>query len=412
MKAIRIDPGMFVPQFASTKAAIDGVIADLLRWKADAAFVFAYSPIFGAYYKTAVRQAWGTSFLKNDDFLRKFAKAASAKGLKVVASYRLNHYEGAPALGGTAPVPFRPEWRMRIQRQVNGVHAPYLFHGYGVPIHPLSPYARSADLTFADWFQMLVTEAAAIPGLHGLEACEGNVAEGAEGPGDMPDFHPDALASFRLQFPGIAPGGPEWRHDRSAGLTELHARLRKAAHDRGLKAYVIHDLPASNDSLHAQTKALAAGTAPANELERRLELFHLGTYADLTGFDWPAIQQAGYDHHIVSAIWQQRRQDACALGFAPALFSPQWPAVAAQRFRQATGAASVMSHVEITPWPASGANCPRLAPTAHQVEATIKQARANSSGVTIYSYDQLKQKNAQGKWVDNAYATAVRNAFV
>lgn len=385
VKAIRIDPGMFSGVFPSADAAVQGVVDDLVRWKADTAFVFAYSPIYGAYYSTSYPGAWGTSFLAAQNFLPKFVTAAKAKNIKVVASYRMNHYQGAPGAD------FHPEWRMLAQGNGSLPRPTYSWNGYGVPINPLSAYAKGVGgKGFADWFQGLLEDAKTRhPGLFGLEACEGNVAESFEEGATMPDFHPDALADFSSKNPGKPFGGPEWRKHRAAGLTELHRRL-KAVCGTTHKAFVIHDLPCA-----------AAQTT----------LRDPDGYAAGCGFDWRAIAALGFDGLILSAIWQQRQQDACEDGGDPSKFNPAWTGAAAAQFKALFPSANRYIHVEATRFPSFHQNkCPAT-PKPDELYDAIVQGLKNSSGVTLYSYDQLRRKNAAGKFVDNGYAVAVQEAF-
>lgn len=373
-KAIRVDPGMFYGAYQTADLAVAGVLKDAQHWGANTIFVFAFSPVYGAYYPAQHPGSWKNSDFGDGNFLGKLTHAANAVGVKVVASIHLNWFEKLAAA--------HPDWVALRQDLTKYSTRPF---GEAHPIYNLSAHVPA----FGDWLEGLLNDLVQrVPGLHGLEACEATVAESAEQGQGMPDFHPLAKSSFLVAHPGhtFAPSDPLWASHRSAALTNLHRRLKKVADTHGMTSYAIHDLSTQDGSEWLTTSL---------------------DYANGCGFDWDALVAAGFTP-ILSAIWQQRAfENQTAVPPKPFHYLPIWTASAAQQWATRYPAANRMLHVEVTPW--IGAH-PKVTPTPDQFGEALGFALSGSQGTTVYSYDQLKVKESH-PYKDNAYADALRSVY-
>lgn len=358
-KAVRIDPGMFYPHYTSAAAATQHVLADLHRWGANTAFIFAASPIYGPYYQTqhpnlgkSTRFPGPDSYLRGENFLAVFANAAQRMGIRVIASFRMNQYQRLAEAN--------PTWRSRVK------DGDYVTRIYGDAnwLWPLSAHVPGYRQWFGDMLQDVLIR---IPELSGLDACEGNVAEGAEEGDGMPDR--------RLAIPGPV-GSQNWREARADAMTELHSILLQAC--AGRESHFVHDLSVRKVG---QQWNLTPGKA----------------YAAGCGFDFDDIVGLGYTHPCLSAIWQQRE------GEYPGNFGPQFTANAADEFGHRYPGRTLLTHVEAT-------NFAGIRPNPVQFGQAVKLALAHSSGVTVYSYDQMKEVKG-GAYVDSAYGTQLAAAF-
>jgi len=370
VKGLRVDPG-YLFNASTTDAIAKKVVADCKKLNVNTIFLMAFSPFYGAYYYTPWAGSWpqvdfGSTVEKN--FIGKLLPAAHAAGLSVVASFRMNLYEKIPGVS--------TDWNV-----LRKDHAPYT-----VPLDGThSTVQRCAwHPKFRTWFSQLLNDFVSLyPAIDGLEACEGSVAQAFESGVTEPDYNAFALADFQRKHPGANPSETVWKRHRSEGLIGLHEILLHAT--RRLpkaKAYVIHDLVTS-----------PFDAAP---------LMDPDVYADFCGFDWRGIASLGYDFLVQGAIWQQREQNARALGSPPGKFAPQWTGAAVKHFGtlMTSLSAARMAHVEVTPFPP-------VTPTPAQFADALKLAFNGSQGTTVYSYHQLYDSHG----AENAYAAVLKEIY-
>ncbi|AIE84761.1 hypothetical protein [Fimbriimonas ginsengisoli] len=356
MKGLRVDPGFLPLEMLDPAVSVPRIVADCKRWGVDTIFVFAFSPVFGAFYFTELPGAWRQQDLaasKEKNFLPKLIAAAHAQGIKVVASFRLNQYERI----ATA----HPDWRVLRK---NG--QPYEVDLGGIKGHPLSAWHPG----YRAWFSSLMHDVVTLcRDLDGLEACEGTVAEGMEHGDVAPDYNAAALADFNRKHPGAPEGDLLWKRHRAEGMTGLHEILLHASQrlPQG-QSYAIHDL--------------------VTERFDSLNLMNPDTYADECGFDFKGIASLGYDRMIQGAIWQQREQNARLLGKS-GVFTPQWTDNAVKGFAGIfpTGKPILHAHVEVTPFLAGSTVV--VTPQPADFEKALGLALAGTQGSTVYSYHQL-----------------------
>ena len=298
------------------------------------------------------RIAGPDSYLRAENFLAVFANAAQAAGIRVIASFRMNQYQRCAEAN--------PTWRSQTAQ------GDYITRIYGDAnwLWPISAHSSA----YRAWFRgMLEDVLARIPELAGLDACEGNVAEAGEEGAGMPDR--------RLTQPTPI-GSTDWREARSAAMTDLHATLLDVC--AGRESHVVHDLSVRQTNGHWN---LTPGQA----------------YAASCGFDWDNVIGLGYTHACLSAIWQQRAAEF------PGNFSPASTAEFARQFAERYPGVTTLTHVEATRFG-------NIRPTPPQFGESVRKALVASDGVTVYSYDQLKEVR-NGSYVDSAYGTAFKSAL-
>jgi hypothetical protein len=344
VRGLRVDPGNLygLPGYNPATAA-QTLVDDAAGSGANTLFLFAYSPTFGAFYKTSYPDTEVEKGLGSLDFLRQVLDRAHAKGLRVVAALPVNNFKSAWTR--------HADWRSKTRD--------------GKDYQPdRDSYLLSAwNDGFRGWLKGFADDLLTrYPDVDGVDAVEGVVDLKWDG---QPDFNPDATRKFRALYPTDPFEGPKWRQFRAAGLTDLHMTLAGAAHARKKKAFVVQTLAARPDG----------------------SLMGFGDVRDGSGFDFDGVMDlaAGGRPDFVAAelIWQQWR---AATGNP--VFTPDWTGTAARDcVRRAGGRVVPLVHVEVTPFPPEK---PTVVPTAEEFERSLKHAVSSGGGATVYEYTLIK----------------------
>ena len=205
-------------EYKVTRAA-NQVVEDTIRAGFNAIFVIAYSPTYGAYYRTEYRHSETETGFGSLNILNVLIDAAhkSTPPLEVIASFHVNNFKSVYCE--------QPEWR---EKKDDGTDYQ---HPRGTPLSPYHPEYR-------EWFKGLLQDFLTIhPQIDGLEAFEGYVDY--EGGVDA-DFNTAAIEDFRLKYGGNEPlKGEKWREHRAQGLTELHRILFEVAKQNHKKSFAV-----------------------------------------------------------------------------------------------------------------------------------------------------------------------------
>ncbi len=374
LKGLRVDPGYMTLTVPDPLVAAKAVIHDCLNYGVNTIFVFAFSPVYGAYYFTNYLGSWphpkyGANASNN--FLGQLIPLAHQNGLKVVASFLMNQYQNIAQA--------HPAWRM-----LRGNGQPYQVAIGNDIVTPLCAWHPD----YRTWFQGLITDVTTrFPQLDGIEACEGNVAQGFEQDQTAPDYNPVAIQNFLTNHPGARIGDKTWKQHRADGMSGLHQLLLTAVRRLpNALAYVIN----------------GTVTSPFNTTN----LMSFDDYATGCGFDWRAVRTQGFDVVIQEAIWQQLEWNAELLGTPAGTFTPTWTSSAVGQFAtMMPGPKPVkMAHVEVTPFSIGSRIV--ITPTPAQFKIALAAALNGSQGATVYSYSQLKTNGA-----DNAYAQSLKGVY-
>jgi len=347
LKGLRVDPGRLYGFFDGTAATVQGVVNDCANAGIDTIFVFAYSHAYGAFYRTTAAGAWVEGGYGSEDFLPRLIEAAAARGLKVVATFRMNRFDQMLASNAA--------WRCKLK---SGKNYDTIFSAW--------------HSGYRSYFQSILQDCVVRnPGLAGLEACEGAVALNLEGTlSTMPDWNQAAKNAFQSLYPGGTAGSPQWLDVRALGMTELHQILFNVAKQiPNGESYAVQDLPTVNES--------------STVLRSFLD------YSRQCGYDYRGIANLRPTGMILEAIWQQRAAD-CPTS---TVFTPAWTADAGAQFVSrltATTDPKRIVHVELTPF-SGWATGKYVAPTPIEFEQSLQHAYAAGDGVTIYDYTQVKQ---------------------
>ncbi len=354
IKGVTLDPWPYGWQGLSAKVLAESLAERYARNGVNTVFFYAYNVKEGAAYWTrypgATVSEWG-----RQDLLKEVLEACHARKLRVVAWM----YSGRDRAMWTK----HPSWRERMKdgRAYNPLrlHATYF-------LCPRNPEVR-------EWYAGLLRDLAQrYPTLDGIELSEPLVNWW----GDTACYCDYCARSFASRYPGKPLGGPEWRQNRTEGLTEFMTECMGAISGQGVDAYVLTICDAWNNG--------ALLTSPRQ--------------AEESGFDLDALLDSPHPPDSVNfeVIWQQ-----WAALYGTQVFNYDWASETAQRLKnRVDGRARTIIHVEITDFgnqhmtPEKTAETIRHVMTAHPdgVECYHSAALDRKSAWTVLrrAYEELK----------------------
>ena len=350
-------------------------MADCLSYGVNTIFVYAFSPVYGRYYYSTYPEAWpNSSYGKtlSNNFLAQLLDIAHHNGIKVVASFPLNQFQGIATN--------HPDWQ-----SLNGDGTPFTTSIGPDIINQLCVWHPG----YRNWYQGLIQDVVTrYPSLDGIEACEGNVNPSMNPSPNMPDHNPAAVQAFNEIHPGAPASGDPWQQHRADGMSGLHQLFLQAAHTNpNIKTYVVNGLV----TVFAQKN-----------------LMTFQDYALLCGYDWQAVGNLGFNFAIQEAMWQQMQWNYQSLvpHPDPNFYQPGWTSQAVAEFASRPLGAGTMklAHVEVTPFVQHTPVV--ITPSPAQFQMALTLAFNGSAGTTVYSYSQLKLGAA-----DNAYGIALRTVY-
>jgi len=342
IKGVTLDPWPYGWQGLSAKVLAESLAERYARNGVNTVFFYAYNVKQGAAYWTrypgATVSEWG-----QQDLLKEVLEACHARNLRVIAWM----YSGRDRAMWTK----HPSWRERMKdgRAYNPLrlHATYF-------LCPRNPEVR-------EWYAGLLRDLAQrYPTLDGVELSEPLVNWW----GDTACYCNYCARSFASRYPDKPLGGPEWRKNRTKGLTEFMTECMGAISGQGVDAYVLTICDAWNNG---------ALLTPARQAEE-------------SGFDLDALLDSPHPPDGVNfeVIWQQ-----WAALYGTQVFNYDWASETAQRLKnRVDGRARTIIHVEITDFGNQHMTPEKTAETIRYV------MKANPDGVECYHSAALDRKSA------------------
>ena len=344
-RGLRVDPAYFYSEFQSGTPV--GTIASQVVSIAKSAgynslFVFVYSPVYGAFYKTTYPMVPVEGGFGVANITQALITAAKAQGVKVIAGFPVNNFKSVWDVN--------PTWRSKTK--AGGDYLPM------VNVYPLSAWHSS----YRAWYRGLIKNFLQLhPQVDGVESVEGQVDyfwnSGA-------DYNSVANNLFTAAFPGSTLGSANWKKHRALGMTGLHGILAEEGHLVGKKAYVVQTWSVNSSG----------------------QLLSSASISDGSGFDFDGvINQTGSakpDFLVAEFMWQQWLAE-----FGTNVFTPAWTKSAAQQLAAKTaGRITPILHVEISSFAGAKKN---VSVTDSEFIATIGAYFGTGMGIDIYDFHQL-----------------------
>jgi hypothetical protein len=349
IKGMRVDPSYLYGMAASAQAAAQLIVNDAVAMGVNTLFMYSYSPVYGAFYKTTYQYTAVENGFGIEDMLGNLITAAHAKGIKVVAWLPVNDFKQAAKA--------QPSWRAKTQTGAN--YVPYAGTFVMSAWHP----------GFRSWYKGFLTDLLThYPALDGIEAGEGQVDYNW----DMTtDYNPTATQLYKQAYPRGTVGDANWVKFRTQGMTGLHQILGTVAHQYGRKAYVVQTWSPYDD-----------GTG---------DLMSSADIAAGCGFDFDGIMNlpAPGRPDVVTGEFMYQQWAATDTDVTP--FTTAWTIQAARQFiANVAGRVTPVVHVEISDF-GTGPLTPA------DFGAALQDAYTNSTGgADFYDFYQIETDNAQG----------------
>ncbi|RYZ95701.1 MAG: hypothetical protein EOP11_24525, partial [Proteobacteria bacterium] len=306
LSGIRLDPGYIYDmpeyEFLSPAELAEFIVAEIAGGGFNTIFLYAYSPVYGAYYRTFYEATEVNRSLGFESIFPRIAGEAKRRGLSVIAVLPVNDFKQAWGE--------HPSWR--VKNRAGGDYRPDAEHHFLSPAHP----------EFQAWYAGFLKDFLRLnPEVDGLEAVEPGFDLNWNG---SVDFNPEALKQFGVRHPGAPKRGLAWEKFRSAMLTAHLARFFTLAHENLKQAFVVQTWPAKRDGSLVSSDEISQGL----------------------GFDWDAtlnLPAPGRpDWANGELIFQQWRAK-----FGGATFTPAWAQAAGRSFAKFVGGrARTILHAE------------------------------------------------------------------
>jgi len=355
LSGIRVDPGYLydMPEYDedSLRGLVEMVAEEIVAGGFNTVFLYAYSPTFGAYYRTYYPS---TSFDQTIGFQNVFPTLTQAfrrRGLRVVAVLPVNDFRQAWA--------DHPSWR--VKNADGSDYLPNLETHFLSVGHP----------AFQEWFKGFLEDFLRTnPNVDGLEALEPGFDLDWTG---RVDYNAEVLKEYKARYPKM-PKGKSWQVFRAALLTEHLGRFSTLAHRYGKESYLVQSWAVRRNGTLMSNEDIRAGL----------------------GLDWDGIlnlpQTARPDWVNVELIHQQWRAQ-----YGAKLFAPAWTSHATRAFTAfVAGRARTIVHAEYSEFKSKyGTYAASLA----EVQAALAEAPALTEGQDVYGYHLWRalREAAQGR---------------
>lgn len=349
LRALRIDPSYFYALYPgqSTDFVVNDVITTAKKAGVNTLYLYAYSPVHGAFYKTDYPMTEvEIKFGEEDIFLKLLAKAKST-GLKVIAVIPANDFREVWLANSS--------WR---SKKADGTD--------------YQPFDRSHLLSawhpdYRIWFKGFIIDVLKrLPGIYALELVEPTVDCFWTGESD---YNPAATQEFLKRYPKGQLGDANWRKVRALGITQLVSLMSTLAHQNKTLSGVVQTWPAQRD-----------GNLHTSEFVR-----------DQVGFDFDGVLNLKgtekVDLIVGEFLWQQWLAE-----YGETHFKPAWTQKVANKFISFVGKRSTpILHVEISPWYGQFS---AVTPTVDEFKDTLKVIRNIGVGIDVYDQSQIQTRNA------------------
>lgn len=350
--SIRLDPGRLYELYDFSRhdmsVVAETVAQDIASSGFSRVFVFAYSPLYGAFFQTKYPQTEVENFLGQGNFLKLFVSAAQNRKLDIVFSIPINNYE--------TPWTLNPHWRVKNSS------------GKDYKPDAQSHYLSASSLEYRQWFLGLTESILKdFPGIQGLEALEPHV--------DLywtqqSDFHEDALKAFKSQFPKSQPGSPDWWQFRSQELTGLLGLFFQRINQNQKESHVVQTWPAQQSG----------------------NLISAQNLRDLIGLDFVALQSLPSEKRPqfiqIQLLWQQWKAQ-----FGTPNFNPEWVKTATLQLQDffkspPETSTNLILHIEKSEFKGPRGT---IKPSKQEFLSNLRHSVEINLPVDVYDYTQLKQ---------------------
>ena len=349
LRALRIDPSYFYKLYPglSTDLIIDDVISSAKEAGVNTLYLYAYSPVHGAFYKTdypltEIEATYG----EGQVFLKLLAKAKGV-GLKVVAVIPANDFRQVWLTN--------PSWR---SKKADG--------------SDYKPFERSHLLSawhpaYRNWFKGFISDLLKrLPGIYALELVEPTVDCFWTG---EPDYNTVVTSEFFKRYPQGKLGDTDWKKVRALGITQLVSIMATLAHQAKILSGVVQTWPAQSD-----------GNLHSSDFIRNQVGFDFDGILNLKGLEKVDLIAGEF-------LWQQWLAE-----YGNINFTPSWTTKAANKFISFVGKrATPILHVEISPWSGQTST---VTPTVDEFKNTLKVIRNMGVGIDVYDQSQIQTRDA------------------
>lgn len=349
LRGLRVDPGYFSRLFPDD--TIEEIALNIVQQASQAGtntlFLYAYSPLHGAYYPTDYQYAEVEEHMGRQNAFAVVYSTARAHGLKVVAVIPVNDFK--------LVWQEHPEWRSKLRDGRD--YKPFTRTHYLSAWHP----------KYRSWYQGFIEDLLQkFPDLYALEAVEPTVD--CFWTGD-PDYNPAATAEFRKRYPKGTLGDSNWKKLRAKGLTDLVAIMSRLAHRKKIQSAVVHTWPPGPNGKLMSSNAL---------------LEHVG-------FDFNGVLNLKGEEKLDlingEFLWQQWAGE-----YGGTVFTPEWTRKAALDFIAfVNGRSSPIIHVEISSW---HGQTHTVTPTLHEFQRTLQVIHDLGYGIDVYDHSQIQDREA------------------
>ena len=351
VRGLRFDPGYVYddPQLAGK--SIQQIAATAAQNVKNAGFntifLFAYSPYYGAFYKTTYSMTNVEGGLGTGNFTTALINEAHARGIKVIADLPMNNFYKVWSA--------KPDWRMK--NKSGGNYRPYSDLYLLSIFHP----------EFKAWYTGFINDfLAKHPNIDGIEAFEPqldfNWNNGA-------DYNPAANAKFKSLYPSGTLGSAQWDTVQANEVISHLGNFFGLAKAKGKEAHVVQTWTAqSNGTLMSAatlTKAIAFNFLGFNAL--------------------PINQRPTYIQG--EFMWAQWASE-----YGGTVFNPDWIKSAATSFLSQMNTLSqpAIVHTELSEF-SGGYGTVR--PTSTQFLKELQTLRAMNVNFDVYDYSQVSEMN-------------------
>lgn len=349
IRGLRFDPGYVYDDPALAGKSIQQIAAIAAQNVKNAGFntifLFAYSPYYGAFYKTTYSMTNVENGLGVGNFTTALINEAHARGIKVIADLPMNNFYKVYQT--------MPAWRMKKK---NG----YDYRPYS-DLYLLSIFHPD----FKNWYRGFVNDfLARHPGIDGIEAFEPTLDFNWN---NAADYNPAANAKFYAKYPTGVLGSAQWESIQTNELTAYLGNFFGLALAKGKEAHVVQTWSATSTGSLMPAATLAKGMA-----------FNFLGFNSLPLNQRPTYVQAEF-------MWSQWKAQ-----YGTSVFNPDWIKSAATSFLTQMGTQKSIVHTELSEFSGSYGS---VRPTSAQFLQELKTLRAMGVNFDVYDYAQVSELN-------------------
>lgn len=351
VRGLRFDPGYVYddPQLAGK--SIQQIAATAAQNVKNAGFntifLFAYSPYYGAFYKTTYSMTNVEGSLGVGNFTTALINEAHARGIRVIADLPMNNFFKVWQA--------KPTWRMKKKGGTD--YRPYSDLYLLSIFHP----------EFKTWYSGFVDDfLAKHPNIDGIEAFEPQLDFNWN---NSADYNPEANKKFYAAYPSGILGSAQWEVIQSNEVTSYLGNFFGLAKAKGKEGHVVQTWTAqSNGSL------MSAAT-----LSKAIAFNFLG-FNVLPVNQRPTYIQGEF-------MWSQWKAE-----YGTAVFNPDWIKSAANSFVTQMNSLAQKSivHTELSEFSGSAGT---VRPTSTEFLKELQNLKAMNVNFDVYDYSQVAEMN-------------------